>query len=111
MDTFFRILTDIEADKRRRQWEAIPPNIRKLAEQIYKRRNPEKITAAICEMIRTGAILGVKGGQRMNMTDQEWLKARVVRAVSEIETRNVELVYQFIQGLTGKGRREHETKD
>ena len=43
----------------------------------------------------------------MNMTDQEWLKARVVRAVSEIETRNVELVYQFIQGLTGKGRREH----
>ena len=62
LDTFFRILTDIEADKRRRQWEAIPPNIRKLAEQIHKRRNPEKITAAICEMIRTGAILGVNGG-------------------------------------------------
>lgn len=42
LDTFFQILTDIEADKRRRQWEAIPPNIRKLAEQIHKRRNPEK---------------------------------------------------------------------
>jgi hypothetical protein len=62
LDTFFQILTDIEADKRRRQWEAIPPNIRKLAEQIHKRRNPEKITAAICGMIRTGAILGVNGG-------------------------------------------------
>jgi len=62
LDTFSQILTDIEADKRRRQWEAIPPNIRKLAEQIHKRRNPEKITAAICGMIRTGAILGVNGG-------------------------------------------------
>ena len=29
----------------------------------------------------------------------KWLKARVMRAVSEMETRNVELVYRFIQRL------------
>ena len=45
------------------------------------------------------------------MQGTKWLKARVMRAVSEMETRNVELVYRFIQGLTGKGRREHDPEE
>lgn len=61
LDTFFRILTDIEADKRRRQWEAIPPNIRKLAERIHEKQDPEKVTAALCDIIRIWGALGEKG--------------------------------------------------
>lgn len=44
----------------------------------------------------------------MNMTDQEQLKSQVIQAVAEMEPRYVVLVYRFIQGLTGKGRREHD---
>ena len=62
LDTFFRILADIEADKKRRQWEAIPPNIRKLAEQIHGKQDPEKVTAALCDIIRVWAAWEEKGG-------------------------------------------------
>lgn len=44
----------------------------------------------------------------MNMTDQEQLTSRVIQAVEGMEPRDVVLVYRFIQGLTGKGRREHD---
>ena len=44
----------------------------------------------------------------MNMTDQEQLESQVIQAVAEMEPRYVVLVYRFIQGLTGKGRREHD---
>lgn len=44
----------------------------------------------------------------MNMTDQVQLKSQVIQAVAEMEPRDVVLVYRFIQGLTGKGRREYD---
>lgn len=44
----------------------------------------------------------------MNMTDQEQLESQVIQAVAEMEPRYVVLVYRFIQGFTGKGRREHD---
>ena len=44
----------------------------------------------------------------MNMTDQEQLESQVIQAVAEMEPRYVVLLYRFIQGLTGKGRREHD---
>lgn len=44
----------------------------------------------------------------MNMTDQEQLESQVIQAVAEMEPRYVVLVYRFIQGLTGKGRREYD---
>lgn len=44
----------------------------------------------------------------MNMTDQEQLESQVIQAVAEMEPRYVVLVYRFIQGLTGKGRRKHD---
>lgn len=44
----------------------------------------------------------------MNMTDQVQLKSQVIQAVEGVEPRDVVLVYRFIQGLTGKGRREYD---
>jgi|GEM_PF-6148241 len=37
----------------------------------------------------------------MSMTDQEWIKAQLVRAITKMEPQHVSLVYWFIQGLTG----------
>ena len=45
-------------DKDKAMIQAIPPNIRKLAEQIHKKRNPKKITAAICGMTRLESFSG-----------------------------------------------------
>jgi len=47
----------------------------------------------------------------MNMTDQEQLKSRVIQEVEGMKPWYVSIVYYFILGLLGKGRREHETKD
>ena len=44
----------------------------------------------------------------MNMTDQEQLKSQVIQAVEGMEPRDVVLVYRFIRGLSGKGRREYD---
>ena len=49
--------------------------------------------------------------KRTDMADQKWFKDRVIRDIKKMEPRYVSLVYRFIQGLTGKGRRKYEPKD
>ena len=45
-DKFVELANAIDADKRSR-YEAIPPNIRKLAEYIHTKRNPKLVTEAL----------------------------------------------------------------